>query len=261
MDHSSDDEQDHAGPINPPPWPFERSDSSERDIFAPRLNVHPAREDPLKPYLPGEIKSLAGIAMRAFCIGAVLSLSLISMLYVLFYTSSPVWRAPFFMVALSTFHFLEFWTTAQVNTRIVTKKSFLLTANWPHYAIAHSAALLECITVSFFFPERNWAPFHTGPLLVILGLAFVVVGQTVRSLAMLKAGQSFNHEIQWHKAETHASMAGSDTRRTLASSTGGVLWWFFNRRISFEEAMLTHFFKQDYKDYRARVRTGIPFIR
>lgn len=275
--YDSDDQQAASAP-----WPFEQPTNPDGRSFVPR--ARPPREDPLQPYMPGEIKSLAGIAMRAFCIGGVLALSAISMLYLLIFTSHPIWRAPFFVASLSSFHFLEFWTTAQVNTRIVTKESFLLTANWPHYAIAHTVAFWECALVTYFFPEKNWLPFNLGTLLLVLGLVFVLGGQAIRSAAMLQAGASFNHEIQWKKADTHVLVTtgvyslvrhpsyfgffywGIGTQLVMGNAISffvytGVLWWFFNRRISFEEAMLTHFFKDDYKDYRKRVGTGIPFIR
>ncbi len=79
-----------------------------------------------KQYLPGQLKSLAGIATRAFFLGFALSSSLISAFYLVLFTGSPLWRLPSFLAALSLFHFLEFWTTAQYNTRSAQISSFLL---------------------------------------------------------------------------------------------------------------------------------------
>ncbi|WZH44403.1 Isoprenylcysteine carboxyl methyltransferase family-domain-containing protein [Fusarium acuminatum] len=157
----------------------------------------------LKPYFAGQPKSLSGIALRAFCLGIALASSAIAMVAVLFLTSSPAWRVPFFLFALSAFHFLEFWTTAEKNTLVASIGSFLLTANWPGYAIAHSAAFAECALVNLVFPERHWAPFGTGPLLLVVGLLMVTVGQYVRSVAMLQAGASFNHHVQTRKKDSH----------------------------------------------------------
>ncbi|KAK1242177.1 hypothetical protein MKX07_000163 [Trichoderma sp. CBMAI-0711] len=240
--------------------------------------------DPLKPFYPGQPKSLSGIALRAFCLGIAFAAGLLSTLAILLLTDSPVWRVPFFLLALSLFHFLEFWTTAERNTAVASIDSFLLTANWPSYAIAHSAAFLECLLVSVFFPDRHWAPLGSGNVLLFLGLALVVVGQAVRSLAMLHAGASFNHHIQTKKAQTHLLVTTGIYGWLRHPSYFGFFWWglgtqlvlgnavcfvaytavlytFFKGRIEIEEHKLVEFFGEDYVNYRKRVGTLIPFIR
>lgn len=238
---------------------------------------------PLKPFFPGQPKSLSGIAVRAFCLGITLALSGVAILAILLFTSSPIWRVPFFLFALSVFHFLEFWTTAERNTLVASIDSFLLTANWPSYAIAHSAAFLECTVVSVFFPNRNWAPFGSAPLLLATGLAMVLVGQIVRSAAMFHAGASFNHKVQTRKADTHQLVTtgiysvfrhpsyfgffywGLGTQLVLGNvlcffAYSAALWLFFSRRVRHEEAKLVEFFKDDYIQYRKRVGTKMPFV-
>ncbi|KAF4944467.1 hypothetical protein FSARC_14665 [Fusarium sarcochroum] len=237
----------------------------------------------LKPFFAGQPKSLSGIALRAFCLGIALASSAIAMGTILFLTSSPVWRVPFFLFALSAFHFLEFWTTAEKNTLVASIGSFLLTANWPSYAIAHSAAFVECAFVNLLFPERNWAPFGTGPLFLITGLLMVTIGQYVRSAAMLHAGASFNHHVQTRKKDSHELITtgvysvfrhpsyfgffywGLGTQLVMGNvlcffAYAGVLWMFFSTRIKHEEAKLIEFFKDDYVEYRKRVGTKIPLI-
>lgn len=235
-------------------------------------------------YMPRQPRSLSGIATRAFFLGVAASAACVIALGILFFTDSPAWRPPFFVAALATFHFLEFWTTAEANTRVVTTDSFLLTANWPHYAIAHSFGLAESLVVSLFFPDRSWAPWGIGPALLGLGLLLTLVGQVVRSLAMLHAGASFNHEVQWVKADCHVLVTngvyaflrhpsyfgffywGIGTQLVLGNVISfliyaGVLWWFFDRRIRYEEATLVAFFKDDYVRYKNSVGVWIPFIR
>ncbi|KAM5351283.1 hypothetical protein ACJ41O_004006 [Fusarium nematophilum] len=238
----------------------------------------------LKPFFPGQPKSLAGIALRAFCLGIALASSAISVAAVLLFSSSPVWRVPFFLFALSAFHFLEFWTTAERNTVVASIDSFLLTANWPSYAIAHSAAFTECALVSLVFPQRRWAPFGSGPILLGLGILLVLVGQIVRSAAMLHAGASFNHHVQTKKKASHELVTsgiyslfrhpsyfgffywGLGTQLVLGNvvcffAYSAVLWTFFSKRIRHEEAKLIEFFKDDYVEYRKRVGTKMPFIK
>jgi protein-S-isoprenylcysteine O-methyltransferase len=238
----------------------------------------------LKPFSAGQPKALSGIAMRAFCLGIALAVGLISTVAVLALTSSPGWRLPFFLTALSIFHFLEFWTTAERNVVVASIDSFLLTANWPAYAIAHSSAFLECLIVSVFFPNRSWAPFYTGPVLLVVGLGMVAIGQVVRSMAMLEAGESFNHHVQTRKAASHQLVTsgiyswfrhpsyfgffywGLGTQLVMGNAIcffayAYVLWSFFSARIRHEEGKLVEFFQGDYVAYRNRVGTRMPFIK
>ncbi|KAK7428528.1 farnesyl cysteine-carboxyl methyltransferase [Neonectria magnoliae] len=261
----------------PPPALDYVSDDSE----APALV--PVGLSQMKPFFPGQPKSLSGIALRAFCLGIALAVSGIAMAGILFFTNSPVWRVPFFLFALSTFHFLEFWCTAERNTLVAKIDSFLLTANWPSYAIAHSAAFLECLIISLYFPDRCWAPFGLSPWLLALGLLLTLVGQVVRSAAMLHAGASFNHMVQTKKADSHRLIKsgiyavlrhpsyfgffywGLGTQLVLGNIVcfvgyTAVLWLFFSRRIRHEEAKLIEFFKDDYIQYRKNVGTRMPFI-
>lgn len=240
----------------------------------------------LKPYFAGEPKSLSGIALRAFLLGSVLSLSLAATAYLALVPSAVPgisWREPFFLAALSAFHFLEFWTTAHRNTLVASIDSFLLTSNGPAYALAHSCAMAECLFLDFLFPGRPWIPFGLRPVITTVGLVLVVVGQTVRSAAMLQAGASFNHQVQMRKAESHSLVTtgvyavlrhpsyfgffywGVGTQLVLGNvlclvAYIVVLWMFFNNRILCEEDRLVEFFKEDYLTYRKRVGIWIPFI-
>jgi protein-S-isoprenylcysteine O-methyltransferase len=240
----------------------------------------------LAPFFPHGDKSLAGIAVRAFCLGGALVLSILLVIYINFLSSSPhpIWRAPFFLGTLSVFHFLEFWVTAQRNTTVANIDSFLLTQNWPSYAIAHSLAFLETIIVSVFFPNRNWSPFGIPQsLYVIIGIILIIAGQSVRTIAMYQAGASFNHQVQQRRAATHTLVTrgvysfvrhpsyfgffwwGLGTQLVLGNvvcfcAYAAVLWTFFRDRIEHEEDKLVDFFGEDYQRYRKRVPTRIPFI-
>lgn len=238
---------------------------------------------PDKPYFPGQPKSLAGIALRAFCLGIALAVGIISTVTILVMTSSTLWRLPFFLAALATFHFLEFWTTAAYNTREADVASFLLTANWPAYAIAHTAAMVECLVTNVFFPGRSWAPLHSGGLVMLAGVGLVAVGQVVRSAAMAQAGPSFNHIVQQTQKREHALVTTGIYGRLRHPSYFGFFWWglgtqlamgnvlcffayaavlwkFFSTRIKHEEVFLVKFFGEEYVDYRKKTGTKIPFV-
>ncbi|XXH05009.1 secretory subunit [Hypoxylon texense] len=262
-----------------------RANNRDADNLLPLLSpvAQSAQATPEKAYLPGQPKSLEGIAIRSFCLGIALALSVVATAATLVYTSSPLWRLPFFVGALSTFHFLEFWTTAKYNTPVANIGSFLLTANWPAYAIAHMAASFECAFTKLLFPNRNWAPLYSGHILLLLGLIMVVVGQFVRSAAMIQAGQSFNHTVQHRKKDSHNLVTtglyslmrhpayfgffywGIGTQMVLGNpfcfvAYTIVLWQFFSKRVRHEEALLVRFFGDDYINYKRRVGTLIPFV-
>ncbi|KAF1829372.1 protein-S-isoprenylcysteine O-methyltransferase [Decorospora gaudefroyi] len=230
-------------------------------------------------FFPHGQRSLSGIAVRAFCLGCALVLGLIGAA-LLAYNGSHLWRPFLFLATLAIFHFLEFYTTAAYNTPIAYIASFLLT-NGSQYRLAHSMAFTETLITSYFFP-RYQSRIHP-PWVLALGILLIVVGQAVRSTAMMQAGTNFNHQVQsrrnhGHQLVTHGLYHtfrhpsyfgffwwGIGTQLMLGNAVcfvgyAGILWYFFKSRISHEEKHLIEFFGDDYKAYRARTRVWIPFI-
>ncbi|KAI0128917.1 Isoprenylcysteine carboxyl methyltransferase family-domain-containing protein [Xylariales sp. AK1849] len=243
-----------------------------------------ARPSPDKLYFPGRAKSLEGIALRSFCLGITLALSLVTVVTSLLFTPSPLWRVPFFFAALSTFHFLEFWTTAKYNTSEAKIESFLLTSNWPMYAIAHTSATVECLFTKLIWPTRSLAPLYTGNILLMIGLILVIVGQFVRATAMMQLGTNFNHIVQERRKTGHELVTsgiygvmrhpsyfgffywGIGTQMVLGNpicfvAYAVILWRFFSSRIKAEETYMGRFFGEDLIQYKKRVPTMIPFVR
>ncbi|KAH8805580.1 Isoprenylcysteine carboxyl methyltransferase family-domain-containing protein [Xylogone sp. PMI_703] len=236
-----------------------------------------------KQFFPGQPKSLSGIAVRSLSLGMVFSTSMIVSIAILCITGSPLWRPPFFLAALCAFHFLEFWTTARYNTNAAKVSSFLFSTNGHAYTAAHTTATLECIITNALFPNRAWLPPSLSRLLLLLGLFLVVLGQSIRSIAMIQAGSNFNHIVQRRKAQTHKLVTtgiyhylrhpsyfgffwwGLGTQLVLGNPVcflayTTVLWRFFSRRIKGEEELLIHFFGDEYVKYRDRTVVGIPMI-
>lgn len=251
-----------------------------------------------KQYYPSQSKSLSGIALRSFILGQVGTFALVLTGYFVLINPIPFWRIPAFITTLATFHFLEFWTTARYNTHNASISSFLLSQNGSAYTFAHTAALIECLvtnllriygsplSIGFF----SWVPTMSVKVLewdskfgVIVGLTLIFVGQFVRSLAMIQAGQSFNHIVQMRKQQTHKLIThgvysifrhpsyfgffwwGLGTQFMLGNTVcfvgyAVVLWLFFNRRIKGEEEYLIKFFGPEYVDYKRRTKVWIPFI-
>lgn len=256
----------------------------DADDLLPIASPTSARPSPDKLYYPGKAKSLEGIALRSFCLGIVLTLSVTAVAAILTFTSSPLWRVPFFFATLATFHFLEFWTTAKYNTQEAKVESFLLTSNWPMYFIAHSSATVECLLTKSLWPNRSWAPWHTGHILLLIGLLLVLIGQFVRATAMMQLGTNFNHIVQDRKRTGHELITsgiygvfrhpsyfgffwwGIGTQIVLGNPICfvaylAVLWRFFSTRIRTEETHMANFFGQDFVEYKKRVPTMIPFVR
>lgn len=263
---------------SPPPSPASPASATSRSP--------PADQPTEKQLYPGNPRSLSGIALRSFLLGTALTLSLSLLLLGSAIAPTPLWRLPFFFAALSTFHFLEFWSTARYNTPAANVDAFLLTANWPAYAIAHASATIECFLTNYFFPGRSWAPAFLGnttPLLITLGLVMVGVGQLVRTAAMVQCGESFNHIVQQQKKSSHFLVTHGVYALFRHPSYFGFFWWslgtqlvlgnvfcgvgyavvvwkFFAGRIPHEEKFLVGFFGGEYVEYRRRVGTWIPFI-
>lgn len=242
--------------------------------------------EPDNPYLPGQAKSLSGIATRAFSLGIAQAIGIISTLTILLLTSSPLWRLPFLLSTLATFHFLEFWTQARYNTHEAGTLHFLLSANGIGYTGAHIASAVECLLANTLFPPlrlRNWTGPSLSVIITLVGVAILLVGQLVRSVAMVQAGKSFNHHVQETKKATHVLVTTGLYGSLRHPSYFGFYWWvlgiqlamgnvlcflayvvvlyrYYSNRIPYEESFLLKFFGDEYVDYRNKVGTKIPFV-
>lgn len=303
-------------------WPLERPTDENGNAFSPRVEAELRKRSldikdnlmsnqettiagltvPMKDMLPGKKRDQAGIATRAMFLGQIFSLSVFSAWYC-WYTGSRLWRPGFFLGCLSYFHFMEFWTHAAFNLPNATISAFLLFDNgWPYMA-AHTTALLETTITSVYFPDwqAKFSPRFAGfPLVLYLGLALTFVGQVVRSMAIIKAGTNFNHQIQHKKKDSHELVTDGIYAVLRHPSYFGFFWWavgtqvvlgnpicfviyvvvlwrFFSRRIYSkwsrsricpkqadknldEERHLTVFFGKDYQFYKTYTKIGIPFI-
>ncbi|KAL8841445.1 MAG: hypothetical protein Q9170_000908 [Blastenia crenularia] len=244
----------------------------------------------------GPKKSPPAISIRAFLLGLVLGTSLTLTLFTFQQTFNQLWRAHFFLATLSAFHFLEFYITALYNPPAATTSAFLLTSNGYAYNVAHTLALLECISRNYiaphYFPERIYLhsfdallPAHGAarPTWLTLGFALLLIGQGTRTLAMVHAGTNFNHLVQFRRKEGHVLVTDGIYRWLRHPAYFGFFWWglgtqiimgnegcligysvvlwrFFKYRIEKEENLLIGFFGEDYVQYREQTAIGIPLI-
>jgi protein-S-isoprenylcysteine O-methyltransferase len=272
--------------------------------WAPDLNIDSKQSFSVLPkgpdhlpraFYPGGDRSLSGVALRAFCLGAGAVFGFM-MAALLVFNGSQMWGPFLFLGTLGVFHFLEFWITAEYNTSGAFISSFLLT-NGSRYRQAHTFAFTEAVITPYLFP--GWHARLNQPYLIALGILMIVVGQVVRSLAMAQAGTNFNHQVQSQKSEGHVLVTSGiyayfrhpsyfgffwwalGTQLCLGNTVSFaayalILWYFFKTRITRmlhpfsngsklmafldEEKHLIDFFGEDYKVYRTRTRVWIPFI-
>ncbi|KAG9636771.1 farnesyl cysteine-carboxyl methyltransferase, partial [Aureobasidium melanogenum] len=229
---------------------------------------------------PGNSRSISSIALHALGLGITLSACSIGTIQ-LALSGYRIWRLTEFIATLSLFHFLEFWTTARYNTANAKVSSYLLTSNGGSYLAAHVAAMIEIIVTSLYFPGLQ--DRYSNTYTIALGLTVVVMGQAIRSIAMAQAGVSFNHIPAKSKKNDHVLVTeglysyfrhpsyfgyfffavGTQVvvgNKICCVSYLIILWFFFKDRINHEEQDLVKFFGDDYRSYRHRVGTGIPFI-
>ncbi|KAL8676579.1 MAG: hypothetical protein Q9186_006916 [Xanthomendoza sp. 1 TL-2023] len=184
-------------------------------------------------------KSPSAISFRAFLLGTALGASItLTVLLLLGNPANPLWRAAFFLAVLSVFHFLEFYITARYNPPAATLSAFLLTGNGYAYNVAHTLAFLECILHNYaaprYHPHRIFLhPFTaflpdkggTRAAWMTLGLAMLLVGQGIRTLAMAQAGTNFNHLVQSKKKQGHVLVTDGIYGWLRHPSYFGFFWW------------------------------------
>lgn len=178
-------------------------------------------------FFPHGKRSLCGIAVRAFCLGCAMALGVVGTA-LLAYNGNHLWRPFMFLSALSMFHFLEFYTTAAYNTPVAYISSFLLT-NGDQYRQAHTMAFIETLVTSSFFPDYQ-STIHP-PWVIALGISMVVVGQAVRSTAMMQAGTNFNHQVQSRKSDGHELVTHGLYRYFRHPSYFGFFWWGIGTQV------------------------------
>ncbi|KAF2164687.1 hypothetical protein M409DRAFT_67795 [Zasmidium cellare ATCC 36951] len=254
------------------------NNDDDEETPLPSSDSYPVSHDPT--LLPGGSRDLCFIGLQAFVLGSLFALSICATITLVFVQPSRWWRLPAFAICFSVFHFMEFWTTAAYNTPSCRASSFLLFNNGKAYAIANLLAALE-ITISAFFPE--YQAIGVYPTTIAVGLTLVIIGQFVRSMAMVQASTNFNHIVQSERKDTHVLVTKGFYSVFRHPSYFGFFWWsigtqllvgnkvclvgfavvlwkFFNRRIAIEEKHLVMFFGDDYENYRKRTGTLMPFI-
>lgn len=191
----------------------------------PSSDAYPISHDPT--LLPGGSRSLAFIGTQAFVLGTIFAFGICLTTY-LVSIQSPWWRLPTFAICFSTFHFLEYWTTAAYNVPACRASSFLLFNNGRAYTLANAFAAVE-IVVAGFFP--TYQAFGVHALTIMIGVILVVVGQVVRSVAMVQASTNFNHIVQHERKDTHVLVTKGLYSYFRHPSYFGFFWWSIGTQL------------------------------
>lgn len=178
---------------------------------------------------------------------------------------------------LAFFHFSEFVTIAISNRPSLSVSSFLFNHS-PEYNIASIASWVEFSLEWYLVPwtkQISW--------IINVGIIMCVTGEFIRKLAMLTAGISFNHLVEYKKRPEHTLVTRGiysfcrhpsyvgwfywsiGTQLILcnpicALAYACVAWKFFDGRIALEEEQLIRFFGSQYISYKSKVPSGLPFI-
>lgn len=235
-------------------------------------------------------RGLGKVALAAFGLGVFVTVHASLLLYTEFValssaslttTSIARWRCleqwSLYALALGFFHLMEFMLTAVFRPSNVSYESFLLN----HSREYHLAVLFSCVE---FFLELYLVPgWKLHPVVRPLGIALVLVGQTVRVAAISTAASNFSHRIEYCKRRDHELVTHGVYRYIRHPSYLGWFWWivgsqillanplcaigysfvawtFFRDRIPYEEHLLLGFFPDEYPAYKARTISGIPFV-
>ena len=181
------------------------------------------------------------------------------------------------LIILIFYHIAEYVIHKRHHPDRTDKGSFLISGP---YLLAFGIGLAEYAIERYFCPSKSdlmSAVFWFGVLCVFVGLY-------IRFDAIITAGKSFTHLVQYSKRKEHKLIThgiykyvrhpgylgffifavGTQIALKNVVATIGfifVLWNFFSDRIQDEEEALVNMFPGEYEKYRAKTPTYIPFIK
>lgn len=216
------------------------------------------------------------VSWRSILLGHVLALGLGTSVIAQDETYRPFGM---YLIIWSTFHMGEYLVTAIYNRSSLSLDSFLI-----DHSVEYYAAMGLCWTE--FFLERYFvASLNTNfTWISIVGLIICLVGDFIRKLAMITAGDNFSHIIRTRKDPRHRLVTHGiygwvrhpsylgwflwavGTQLILINPFSIIVftlatWKFFSERIHSEERILIQFFQYQYTDYQGQVPfSGVPFV-
>jgi protein-S-isoprenylcysteine O-methyltransferase len=204
------------------------------------------------------------ISSFSFVLGVIFGGSLVILLN---YIRGDIIELSLFLILLAVFHYLEFFFSAFYQSSF-SADDFLLDNGWEYPVF---------VLLSFCEHFHKLLPF---PRLVHqLGVVFAIVGQIIRSMAMIHGKEQFSHRLQNKAAYSKLVTSGIYSLIRHPSYFGFFLWAigleivlenliclvlvfifltkFFRMRIKVEEEELIRFFGGTYLEYKNKVFSGV----
>ncbi|KAJ1323792.1 protein-S-isoprenylcysteine O-methyltransferase [Microdochium nivale] len=265
------------------------SEWSEDDSLVTRA------EQPRSDSLKSAHKDLDSLALHAFALGVMLCTAAVVTGW--FFAqpplspqcpgpNSPHWRTPFFLASVASLHSLELWAITSYAPVQASGKHLRLGAGRRTHALAYAFATAECLVLRYILWTNDLGQWFPIPLVMPVGVALVVAGQVVHTLAIAHAGPAYLGDVRRRAGRTTTSHAlvttgiygwlrhpayfgyfwwAVGTQLVMANRLSllgfpVVLWSFFAGRVRIEEEMLERIHGREYDDYRRRVGTWMPFV-
>ena len=183
----------------------------------------------------------------------------------------------FLLIVITGYHIAEYLLARHYHPKSTDSSSFLITKE---YLLAFGFGFSEFIIGRYFWASKS----DSSSIIIWTGFIMIIVGLYIRFDAIITAGKSFTHLVQYSKKKNHVLITHGIYRYIRHPGYFGffvfavgtqlllknffsvilfiaVLWYFFYDRIKSEEEALVRFFGDDYIQYRKRTPTWIPFIK
>ncbi|PIA15597.1 ICMT-domain-containing protein [Coemansia reversa NRRL 1564] len=191
------------------------------------------------------------------------------------WTSTSVFSLYVAIVAL--YHMLEYLGVALYNPSRTELGSFMFNPDGDNrYTVAMAVSVAEYFIECWVF-GRTKEP----SAITLIGLVMAIIGQIIRTLAMVTAKASFNHYVATRRAVDHQLITHGVYRYERHPSYVGFFLWavglqtmlknviatvlfivalgyFFTKRTRKEEAFLLNFFGNKYQLYKDQTPSLIP---
>lgn len=215
--------------------------------------------------------------LRSYILGIVFAVGL------KYFLNSYTWNFGAFLCFLCYFHWSEFFFTAIYNPSNCNINVYMLFHS-TEYVIAILSAVVEYWFVKVAFRTHFMDYLFDVYYLKFIGFLICVCGLLFRLVALVTAGPSYNHNVQWKKGLDHCLVTHGVYSLVRHPAYVGWFYWslgsqillgnfvcfiayivvmlqFFRIRIYYEEEALIRFFGSDYTNYQNSVGTGLPFIK
>ena len=204
------------------------------------------------------------ISFFSIALGVILGGSLVTLLNSI---RREFRESSLFLIFLAVFHYLEFFFSASYQSSF-SADDFLLDNGWEYPVF---------VLLSFCEHFNKLLPFPK--LALQLGIVFAILGQIIRSMAMIHGKEQFSHRLQSKSAYPKLITSGIYSIIRHPAYFGFFLWAiglelvmensiclvltfifltkFFRVRIKVEEEELIRLFGGNYIEYKNKVFSGI----